>query len=198
MILPGFTASLSNAISPVEVGQSVVNPAFSASYATAATSAVLTDSAGTPPQALVAPFTSVVSAGTFVRNTYGASYTFTLTAHKDFVTKVATSSIVWLQKTFYGAETPAAYNEAFIEGLASSALASAVGTTFTVNAGAGERIYYAFRSAYGTPTFWVGGFEGGFSKVATVAVTNAHGFTENYDLWASDNVALGNTTVTVT
>lgn len=198
MILPAFAVtSFANGSAP-EVGQSIALPAFTAAYSTLPTSAVLTDNAGTAPQTLVTPFAVFASTGTFVRNTYGASYTFTLTAHSGAFPAVSTKTITWLQKTFWGAATPAAYNEAFIEGLASSGLASAVGTTFTVNAGAGERIYYAFRSAYGTPSFWVGGFEGGFSKVATVAVTNAHGFTENYDLWASDNVALGSTTVTVT
>lgn len=197
MILPGFAvSSFSNSDAP-EVGESVVHPAFTISYATPATSAALTDDAGTPSQNLVAPFTSVSSTGTFVRNAYGQTYNFTLSAHKDFVSKAAVETITWLQKAYWGTAVPAAYNQAFITGLASNSLVSSRSTTFTVNAGVGEKIYYAFRSAYGTPTFWVGGFEGGFTKVATVSITNAHGFTENYDLWASDNVNLGSTTVQV-
>lgn len=70
--------------------------------------------------------------------------------------------------------------------------------TFTVNAGAGQRIAYAFPTGYtGTPVFNVGGFEGGFSKAKTFLFTNASGHTESYDVWLSDNVGLGNTTVKV-
>ena len=45
--------------------------------------------------------------------------------------------------------------------------------------------------------FKVGGFEGGFSKVSTILFTNIYNFTENYDMYRSDNVNLGDITVVI-
>lgn len=70
--------------------------------------------------------------------------------------------------------------------------------TFTVNAGATEKICFAIPTRYGTPTFKVGGFEGGLSLAATIAFENASGYTEDYNVYLSDNVGLGTTTVNVT
>ena len=71
--------------------------------------------------------------------------------------------------------------------------------TFTVTAGAGEYIYYIIRAALGTPTFTVGGFEGGFTLVGNDVVhTNSRSFSETYDVWRSDLANLGATTVVVT
>lgn len=72
------------------------------------------------------------------------------------------------------------------------------GVTFTVDAGASQRIAYALpTNGYGTPNFNVGGFDGGFSKAATIDFKNASGHTESYDVWLSDNTGLGSTTVKV-
>lgn len=76
-------------------------------------------------------------------------------------------------------------------------LQSGKAISFTADAGATQRIVYAIPSRYGTPVFTVGGFEGGFSKAATIDFTNASGYTESYDIWTSDNVGLGSTKVTV-
>ena len=101
--------------------------------------------------------------------------------------------------TYWGVGPDGLSSEADIEGLANSALASSRGRTFTVTAGSGEHIYYAFPSSYGTPTFFVGGFEGGFElEASAVSVTNVNGVTQNYDLWKSTNANLGTTTVQVT
>ena len=69
--------------------------------------------------------------------------------------------------------------------------------TFTVNAGAGQHIFYALPTSYGACSFNVGGFDGGFSKVSTFEFTNAQGHAENYDVYKSTNANLGNTTVKV-
>jgi len=76
-------------------------------------------------------------------------------------------------------------------------LSSGFAGTFNVNAGTGEYIYISFPSSFGTPTFYVGGFEGGFSKISTISFTNSYGITTNYDIYQSDNVSLGATTVVV-
>lgn len=69
--------------------------------------------------------------------------------------------------------------------------------TFTANAGATQRIVFALPTRYGTPNFNVGGFDGGFAKAKTFNFTNASGCTESYDVWLSENVGLGSTTVKV-
>lgn len=63
----------------------------------------------------------------------------------------------------------------------------------TVNAGNSQYIWIFLPSDYGTPTFTVGGFSGGFEKVSQV-IHN----TTTYDVWRSDNVNLGNTVINVT
>ncbi len=199
-ILSAYSIGLSLGVSSVVLlGSTVATPAFTASYTRTAAAAVLTDTEGTTPQSVIGSPTSFSSTGTFTKSTFGQSVTFTLTAHETGgPSKTATASITWAQPVYYGAAVPATIDEAFIEALASSALATSRARTFTATAGATQRIYYAFRSAFGTPTFTVGGFTGGFTLAASaVPVTNASGVTENYDVWASDNLNLGATTVGV-
>lgn len=184
----------------VEVGQSVATPAFTAAYQSGpATSVILTDTEATPAQDVTATPAAFASTGTFTGAAYGNFVTFTLTATKGVTVDTATTTLSWGQRVFWDASSSAGpFNEAFIEGLANSALALTIARTFTVTAGVGAHIYYAFRSGYGTPTFYVGGFEGGFEQIAAaVPVTNANGFTENYDVWRSVQSNLGTTTVTV-
>ncbi len=108
-----------------------------------------------------------------------------------------TASIQWLNGVYTGAAAaPAAIDSAFIRTLTKS-LQSGKGKTFTVNAATGAYIWYACPVRYGTPAFNVGGFDGGFSKVATLDYTNAVGYTEEYQVWRSDNTGLGSTTVKV-
>ena len=88
------------------------------------------------------------------------------------------------------------FDSGFILGL-TKGLQGSKAKTFTVNAAASQHIYYAIPTRYGTPSFKVGGFEGGFAKAATIDFTNASGYEESYDIWKSDNAGLGSTTVVV-
>lgn len=122
--------------------------------------------------------------------------TLTVTDERDaVVTKSVTIS--FQPKVYWGVSNKASLESADILALANSALSSSRTRTFSVNAGAGEYIYYAIPSNFGTPTFNVGGFDGGFVKVGTVNHQNASGYTQNYDVWKSVNAALGQTSVTV-
>ena len=108
-----------------------------------------------------------------------------------------TASIQWLNGVYTGAAAaPTTIDSAFILTLTKS-LQSGKGKTFTVNAATGAYIWYACPVSYGTPNFNVGGFDGGFSKVATFDFTNSSGYTEEYQVWRSDNAGLGSTTVKV-
>lgn len=94
------------------------------------------------------------------------------------------------------AAAPAAIDGTFIQTLTKS-LQYSKGITFTVNAADGQYIWYACPTSYGTPAFKVGGFDGGFSQVATLDYTNPSDYTESYQVWRSDNAGLGSTTVVV-
>ena len=60
-----------------------------------------------------------------------------------------------------------------------------------------EYIYFCIPVKWDTPTFNVGGFDGGFFKVAEINFTNKSGYTEPYSIWRSDNHSLGSQSVTV-
>lgn len=106
-------------------------------------------------------------------------------------------SIQWFNGVYTGAAVGEIVDGIFLRSELTKSLQSSRAKTFTVNAAAGEYIWYACPVRYGTPAFNVGGFDGGFSKVKTFDFTNASNYTEAYQVWRSDNPGLGNTTVKV-
>lgn len=125
--------------------------------------------------------------------------TWTVTATDERGAKASASTAVkFLNGVYHGVlEDGAVIDSAAVLGLTRELRGNKT-KTFSVNAGASQRIAYALPSRYGTPNFNVGGFDGGFSKAATIDFTNASGYTEKYDVWLSDNAGLGSTTVKVT
>lgn len=199
MIAAAWSVSMAGS-QTLEVSQTVSNPAFTAAYPSGRppVAAVLTDTDGNAPVNVIGSPTSFNSPYSFQKNTYGGGVTFTLTANESGGgSKTSNTSFTWLQRVYYGVATPGTLDQAFVTALSSNPLASSRSRTFSVNAGSGQKIYYVFRSAYGTPTFTVGGFAGGFSLATTISITNTYGFSENYDVWVSDNSSLGSTTVVV-
>lgn len=146
------------------------------------------------PQEITEPTGTIQQTGAITANR-----TWTLIAQDErgaVATKTATLAFLW--KAYFGAAAaPEAINSAFLLSLANDVLTASRARTFTVNAGAGQYIWYAVPSIFGACSFKVGGFDGGFSKVSTFSHTNASGGVTNYDVYRSDNAALGNTTVTV-
>lgn len=70
--------------------------------------------------------------------------------------------------------------------------------TFSVNAGAGQYIWYACPVSMGTPAFYLGSpFEGGAVKTEERDYTNLCGHTEKYQFWRSVHPNLGSMTVEV-
>lgn len=122
----------------------------------------------------------------------------TATDERD-ATASRTLSVSFQPKAYWGvAAKKAAYTDEDLLGLSGNALASGKARTFTVNAGADQYILYAIPSSFGTPTFKINGFEGGFVKASTFEHINASGYSQNYDVWQSVNPNLGNTQVVVT
>lgn len=108
-----------------------------------------------------------------------------------------TTTISFLNGVYYGASAaPATLDSAFILGLTKNLRSSKL-TSVNVTADAGEYIYYCVPTRFGTCSFAVGGFSGGFTLVDTISFTNASGYTEDYYVYRSDNVGLGATTVTI-
>lgn len=104
----------------------------------------------------------------------------------------AVTTIEFVYEVFSGATSvPEEYTADFMATLTST-LQPGKESVFTANAGANDYIYYCLPNAYKTPAFNVGGFVGGFTKVASVE----HNAT-TYDIYRSDNINLGDTTVTV-
>lgn len=110
-----------------------------------------------------------------------------------------TLSLTFKSKAYWGVGTATGghITSAVVNGLSGQAFATGRGRTFTANAGAGQYIYYVFPKAWGTPTFKVGGFEGGFALDREWVHVNASGGKVPYQAWRSTNAALGSTTVVV-
>lgn len=121
---------------------------------------------------------------------------FTLTVSDGKTTVSATTKVAFMNGVYYGAAAETEITSDFIKKLTRS-LQAIKAKTATITAGAGQYIWYAVPSRYGTPAFNVGGFDGGFSKARTINFTNASGYTESYDVWRSDNAGLGATTVKI-
>lgn len=185
----------------VEVGATVTNPAFTASYNQAAAAASLTDTEG-HNDVLALPATAFVSPHAFTKNVFAQSVTFTLHASNPEGTATAAITVVWGENVYFApAVDPGGggYNAAFITSLAARLGTSANGT-YAFNAGAGQSSFFCALTSLGltTANFFVGGFPFACSRVATgVNVVNGNGIAETYDVFRSDNVALGAFNLTV-
>jgi hypothetical protein len=190
--------SLAASSATLEIGASAVSPAFTAAHNRTPTSLVLTNNDNGESKNVVATPTSFTSSQTYTKTANNASVTFTLTGSDGLTGDVRTASITWRPRVYHGIGAAGGNSEAFIEALASSALQSSRTTSYTDNATGSNLLYWAAPASYGTPTFTVGGFVGGFSLVSnTISVTNANGVTQNYQLWVSDVSGLGSTSVVV-
>lgn len=112
-------------------------------------------------------------------------------------TDTDTTSINFVNGVYYGViKLAVEIDSSVILGLTRK-LQGSKGITFTANAGSIDRIAYALPARYGTPTFNVGGFDGGFYLAKTFDFTNASGYTESYNVWLSDEENLGSQTIKV-
>lgn len=125
-------------------------------------------------------------------------YTLKATDARDAVaTKTAGVSFLDKRHWFVAGDLDAAGVTDDVINEATGELATGRAKSFTVTAGDGQHIYYAFPASWGTPRFFVGGFEGGFSLLKTFDHVNASGATVSYVVWKSTNAGLGKTSVEV-
>lgn len=124
-------------------------------------------------------------------------FTLSVTDERGAVA-TAKTGVIFLNGVYYGVVSQGATLDSTAILKLTRKLQSGKAITFSATAGASQHIAYALpTNGYGTPKFNVGGFDGGFSKAATIIFENASGHTENYDVWLSDNLNLGSTTVKV-
>ena len=98
---------------------------------------------------------------------------------------------------YYGASLePIGYDSSFVMTL-NKQLTNNKNGDFSVNCMTNQYIFFAIPTRFGKPTFKVGGFEGGFMLVNTIKFTNKFGYTEDYNIYKSENASLGNTTVSI-
>nr|DAT14275.1 MAG TPA: hypothetical protein [Bacteriophage sp.] len=129
-----------------------------------------------------------------------ATTAFTLTAtDARKATSTKQTTIYFLNGKYYGVSNitdTSRMDAAFVKGLTRNLVSGRTGS-WNVTANAGQYIYFAIPASFGTPAFYVGGFEGGFNKVKTFDFTNASGYTASYNIYRSTNAGLGATTVEV-
>jgi len=174
-----------------EVNQNIITPSFTATYEITPSLALLTDDLHPIPKDVTSTPTAFSSNFNFIKTAFGNTVEFTLTATQDFVTKIETQTIAWGQKLYWGLGPAGSTGQAFIKALPGQQITLTKQLAFSVNAGLTDKIYFSCRTAYGDVTFKVHDIEGGFTKTQTVPLLNDFGFTENYDLYESDNVNLG-------
>ena len=126
--------------------------------------------------------------------------TFTISGNDNKLKACSrTGTFNFKHKRYFGvAEVPAEYNSDFILGLSGKEFCTGrTKSAFSLNAGAGQYMFYCFPASYGTPTFNVGGFDGGFELAATIDFTNASGNTTSFVIWKSENANLGTQSIIV-
>lgn len=126
----------------------------------------------------------------------GTSLSYTLNATDGSVSPTSTISYTFDNRVYWGVTTTTSgYVGSDVTGLANNALTNSKARSFSITPTSGQYILWASPTRLGAVTFTVGGFAGGFGTVAVVSVTNASGFTENYNVYRSVNPNLGTVSV---
>ena len=187
-----FTAS--PAFGDYEIGHTVSNPRFTWSYNKAIVNQNLKAGGSVLPlddqQVRKYAYTGDITSNT----------TFTISGSDNKAKSCSrTGSFNFKHKRYFGvAEVPAEYNSDFILGLSGKEFCTGrTKSAFSLTAGAGQYYFYCFPATYGTPTFNVGGFDGGFELAATIDFTNASGNTTSFVIWKSENANLGTQSIIV-
>lgn len=120
------------------------------------------------------------------------STTYTLAVSDGDTNDVQSASVVFANRIYYGK----AVNLSSVNTL-NSVVSDEIARRFTVTAGEGEYIIYAFPSRLGSAQFYVDSWEGGFDAPVEQTITNSSGYSETYKVYKSTQANLGTTTVDV-
>ena len=135
-----------------------------------------------------------VKTASFNNITDNRTFTLKVSDGKTIVSRNA--SITFMNAKYYGVYTGTTATANIISGF-TKVLTTSKNGSWTVNAGSREYIYFAIPSRFGEPSFYVGGFLGGFTKIDTINFTNKFNYTEEYCIYRSENHSLGLTTVDI-
>lgn len=128
------------------------------------------------------------------------SYTLKATDEKD-VSATKTAYLYFYNRVCYGvAAAPASIDSDFVMSLETKTLTnSRANSGVKYNAGDGQYLWYCVPTRLGTCSFTdtETGLGAGLSLAATISVTNASGYTEDYYVYKSDYAGLGSLTVKV-
>lgn len=196
-IQPDFSATFNCNYSLLELGATATTPAFTTTYNDTPLQTRYRDTDFSTWDVLnPATLTSFSSPHNYTKLApSGVTFTLEVTGPNSVVI-TRTRTITWRARRYWGVSS--GVDSTAILGLSGSDLQAGIANSFTVNAGPGLHILYAFPAGSGTPTFSVGGFVGGFHLAASgLSVTNSFGVTVLYDLYQSDNDSLGSTVVVV-
>ena len=203
----GFSITGFSGGSTVEIGQSVTNPAFTASYSATPSSAQITNTDSIDsPLTLSSPYTSGTVVGTFSHSSQ-TSTTFTLTAVGSS-TRTATQAISWLPRVWYGSATAIAAS-ATTSGstlvlntggtMASAGLySSVVGQSFAYSPSGNSYLTLARPHAGGAHSYKdQNGFTFPMTTSFTQSIVNQYGASVSTDVDQSTNLVAVATTITV-
>lgn len=178
-----------NNVGTVEIGSTVTSVTFAWSFSKVPATVTL----GNEGQRVDS--SGVVLNGLSIKS--NTSWTLRATDERGTVASKSTG-VTFLNGVYYGASVaPAALSSGFILGLSNKKLSSSKVKEFSVDAAAGQHIYYCLPKRFGACEFSVGGFSGGFELAGTVSFKNASGYTEDYYVYKSVNDGLGLTTINV-
>lgn len=196
-----FNISSFSGGSTVELGATVLNPAFTASYSCPPNSASITNTdAIDSPLTLTTPFTSGTVVGSFTHSAVAAT-TFTLSAIQAS-TQTATQTINWEPRSFGGVGTAGATSSVTASGttailstsdvLASIDLAASnVGQVYGPFTPSGQNVYLLLIGGSHTFIDTGTGFPFAFNAPIAVTFVNAHGVTVSMFLYQSTNPLFG-------
>ena len=184
-----------------ELGQSFVNPVFSATYSATPTSANITNTDSiNSPFTLITPFISATITGTFM-HTSTAATVFTLNATQSS-SQTATQTITWNPAVFGGVGAAGATSTVTASGttavlsttdvLARSALGiETVGQSFGPYVPSGQNVYLLLTGGSHTFIDSGTGFPFAFNAPTTVTFVNQYGTSVTMYLYQSTNALFG-------
>lgn len=175
--------SFSNTVNTVEIGQTITAVTLAWTLNKTMTSLSLNQSIGS-----VLGTTSKVLSGLSLTS----GITYTLTAGDGENTAAASTSVVFDPKRYWGVSASDSLTSAEVLALGNSEFATSFGKSITYNATGGKYPYYAFPATFGTPSaVTVGGLAFSDFSVDVVSVTNASGYTQNYNVIRFSNIQTG-------
>jgi len=186
----GLSITAFAAVTPiVELGSTVVNPAFTAAENAVPTTLLLTNNADSESKDVHSTPTSFASAHSFTKSTFNQSVQFTISATLGASSASRAASITWGQRIFAGVVAAGASLATLVAAASVTTLGLSRVASFALTDDGTHKMQFACRTGYGTPVFKdaVTGFALAITKVGDFSFTNASGAIESYQQWELDN-----------